>query len=703
LAQEPIEFFPLLHFSLFGSFSLRHDGQEIRIKSLKLRAILGYIALSESLVETRERLVGLLWSESGEAQARAVLRQVIRELREIFAEAGCGGLHISAHEIGFERDAVDVDVWSVVRAAEAGEVHPLLLERPHLTDDLLAGLDDLDPSFRGWVLAKRHTLSDRLLRALEQALARNLHDPNKEALLAEAIINLDPTHEDACRRLMHANATSGRTAHALRAYKTLWDLLDQDYGMEPSKATQDLVAEIKLGAYEHGPQQEGPGAISAGSASGAASKTVPAPVLPFVRAAPSQTRLLLSLQAVDTRQVQTDKAHLVIGFHRLLIASLVKFREWHVTDVPFQAQPDAMPQPGDERYEIQIFASQNRQALQLTLMLKALATGFYVWSDGFELKLDTWFDSQQRVIRRVAMALNVQLSAERLRQLSGRPDISIGVYDRWLRGQTLVRTFDPQHWAGLAAQFNEIIGAAPQFVPAYCGLADMHSIEHIAHPGVFRARSREQRALELARKAVELDAADIHAHRCLAWAHAMMKQYGQAELHMQVATELNPHDSWTTISAALLFAFCGEFRRASELSQVALDMTLSPSLTHWAYQADIQFLSGNYEAAIDAADRSRDVLWGVAAWRTAALAHLGRTAEAVSEGARFLSRIRANWFGAVPATDQAIVRWLLHLHPIRRAADWQRLRDGLQAAGLPTDGSEHDDLHESALAVSSTH
>src|SRR5262249_45899426 len=275
-----------------------------------------------------------------------------------------------------------------------------------------------------------------------------------------------------------------------------------------------------------------------------------------------------------------------------------------------------------------IVASQHRKVLQLTVMLKALDTGFYIWSDGFELNLGNWFDSQRRIIRRVAMALNVHLSAERLRRLSEKPEISIGIHDRWLRCQTLVRTFDPQHWAKLTKEFDDIIEAAPQFVPAYCGLADLHTIEHIAHPGKFRASVREQKALELARKAVELDAADIHAHRCLAWAYAMIRQYGQAEVHMQVATELNPNDSWTAISGALLFAFCGQYQRASELSPLALDMTLSPSLTHWAFQADIQFLSGNYQAALEAADRARDVIWGVPAWKTAALAHLGRTDEA---------------------------------------------------------------------------
>jgi len=679
----------LLQLSLFGPVTLRSNDREIRIKSLKLRALLGYIALCDSPLETRERLVGLLWSESAEAQARAVLRQVTRELREIFSDAGSDGLHVSPYQIGFVRGAIDVDVWVVLGAAEAAEVHPLLLERPHLTDELLAGLEDVDPAFRAWVLAKRHTLNDRLLRALENALAKQSHDPRDGGHVAEAILNLDPTHEEACRRLMRAHASAGNTARALSSYRSLWDLLDKDYDMEPSPATQQLVAEIKMGAFESDQPTQG---LSTGLHVDSRAAAIPAPPQPMpVDTMPSTNlgmRLLLSFPPVDVREVGADKSHLVLGFRRLLIASLVRFREWGITDAPFPRQIDAQREAG-ARYEIQMYSNQFQDSVRLTIMLKELDSAFYIWTDGFELELTNWFDSQVRVVRRIAMALNVHLSAERLRRFSERPDISLGVYDKWLRCQTLVRTFDPQHWKRLASQFAEIIAAAPGFVPAYCGLADLHTIEHIAHPGIFRARDREQKALELAREAVQLDPSDMHAHRCLAWVHAMAKQYGQAEVHIQVAYDLNPSDSWIAISAALLFAFCGKIEQASVLGPAALDLTLAPSRTHWAYQTDIQFLIGDYAAAVDAADRAQDVLWGVAAWRTAALAHLGRSAEAAAEGQRFLSRIRANWFGAEPPTDEAIVRWLLHLYPLRRREDWERFRDGLRAAGLPTRRTEH--------------
>jgi tetratricopeptide (TPR) repeat protein len=136
-------------------------------------------------------------------------------------------------------------------------------------------------------------------------------------------------------------------------------------------------------------------------------------------------------------------------------------------------------------------------------------------------------------------------------------------------------------------------------------------------------------------------------------------------------------------------AFSGQTDRAVELAKQALDLALAPSRTHWAYQAAIQFLGGNYQAAIDAVDRSQGVVRGLPDWRAAALAHLGQVEEAAAEAQRSLARIRQTWFGDEAATDATIVRWLLHLYPIRRRDAWERLRDGLRIAGLPTVGLAH--------------
>jgi hypothetical protein len=108
-----------------------------------------------------------------------------------------------------------------------------------------------------------------------------------------------------------------------------------------------------------------------------------------------------------------------------------------------------------------------------------------------------------------------------------------------------------------------------------------------------------------------------------------------------------------------------------------------PSKMHWAYLVDIHFLAGDYEQAIKVSANALDGHRTVRAWRAASFAQLGNKEAAVDEAKKFLQSVRASWFGAEAVGDRAIARWLLHLYPISEAEPWERLRDGLEKAGLP--------------------
>ena len=58
---------------------------------------------------------------------------------------------------------------------------------------------------------------------------------------------VEPLHEAACRAVMRLAAEDGEIGPALRAYANLYAALDEELDMEPSAATQELVAEIKQG------------------------------------------------------------------------------------------------------------------------------------------------------------------------------------------------------------------------------------------------------------------------------------------------------------------------------------------------------------------------------------------------------------------------------------------------------------------------
>lgn len=677
-----------LSISLIGRLALRFDGRTVELRTRKAAAVLGYLALSEAKQESRERLVGLLWSRSDEEKARASLRQVVRELRQALDDAGFAGFSAERLTLGFDHEHVDVDIESVLRQADSGRIHPLLLDTPNLDERLLEGMDDLDPSFRVWILAKRQTVHERLMRSLEAGLtaADAAGDPEKR--IATAIVNLDPTHELACGCLMKAHAEDGDIAGALRIYKALWELLDNDYGMEPSKQTQDLVTRIKLGEFERPASDLGDGAQGGVRRihENAAPAAMPGYAPPRLAAKPC-----LVLRPFAMHGVSSDQAHLVQGFSLHLAASLVRFREWSVVDRPPPAL--VLPEPGaGPQYCIEATAYQAGNEINMVMVLKDEATGTFIWSEAFRLSLANWFEAQQRIIRRIATSLNVQLSAERLVRLAGEPDVSLDVYDRWLRGQDLMAKFDSESWHRAVAIFRDAIRKSPGFSPCYSSLVQMNNIEHFVHPGIFRDLGKARATLELAKKAVQLDPVDSRAHLCCGWSYAMALREVEAAPHMELACELNDNDPWTLLSSALFSAFCGSIEQAEQRAAQSLALSPAPSYLDWSYHGLIRFLAGDYAGAVEASDRGNSVGKPQSAWRSAVLYYLGQVDLAREEARRFLNGIRSFWVGTAAPTDQAITRWVLQAHPVNVTARWEVLRDGMRGAGLPVGGIEPPSL-----------
>jgi DNA-binding SARP family transcriptional activator len=671
-----------LSISLVGRLTVRFKGRLVELRTQKAGAVLSYLALAETKHESRERLVGLLWSRSDEDKARASLRQVVRELRSVFEDAGYGGFSAGRLSVHLDAGTVEVDVESIVRQAESGSVHPLLLNSPQLGERILEGMDDLDPSFRVWVLAKRQTVLDRLMRNLGAGLVANDVASDTRRDVAAAILNIDPTHEEACCHLMRVHAEQGDVAGALRIYKALWNLLDRDYGMEPSPATEELVADIKLGAFERPASRPGAQPETEGKAAGTSNSD--RPIVPAARQS-GAAKIRLVLRPFQMHGIGSDHAHLVQGFSLHLAACLVRFREWTVIDRPSAAitlpPPDSAPQ-----YRIDTTAYQAGDEINMVMVLQEEATGIYVWSESLRLNLDNWFEMQQRIIRRIASALNVQLSAERLVRLAGEPDVSLDLHDRWLRGQDLLMKFERKSWQRAVAIFRDAIRENPVFSPCYSSLVQMNNIEHIVHPGFFRDRDKAKATLELAKTAVQLDPVDSRAHLCCGWSYVMAQREAEAAPHMDLACELNDNDPWTVLSSAHYSAFCGSIEQARLRAEQSLALSPAPSYPEWGYHAITRFLCGDYVGSLEASERANDATPTLPAWRAAALFELGQVVTAREEAQRFLNGIRSFWVGSEAPTDEAITRWMLQAHPISVRPRWEALRQSLRGAGFPVEG-----------------
>ena len=241
---------PPIRVSLLDGFALHVCGREVQLTSCKARALVAYLVLSPSMRDTRERLIGLLWSETEDSKARASLRQLLHCLRETFEKAGVQGVLADKVHVGLDEALFATDLDRLLVEVDRGDPGEHFVAEGAFSESFLRGYDDVDPAFRGWLAIKRESTRLLLIRKLENRLAQVAPVSEDAKRTAAALFGIDPTHETACQALMRACVAAGNVGGALAAYKRLWDRLDQEYEVEPSRATQELVVSIKDGTYQ---------------------------------------------------------------------------------------------------------------------------------------------------------------------------------------------------------------------------------------------------------------------------------------------------------------------------------------------------------------------------------------------------------------------------------------------------------------------
>ena len=83
---------------LIGTPAIQYDGRSVQLANRKSHALLAYLLLTDKGREKRERLVGLLWSETDDTHARASLRQALYETRAALSATGMRGRRPTASE-----------------------------------------------------------------------------------------------------------------------------------------------------------------------------------------------------------------------------------------------------------------------------------------------------------------------------------------------------------------------------------------------------------------------------------------------------------------------------------------------------------------------------------------------------------------------------------------------------------------------------
>ncbi|MBI4421132.1 MAG: AAA family ATPase [Gemmatimonadetes bacterium] len=235
---------PVLQCRLLGPVRVTLGEAEAPAELLwrKHLALLVYLARSPRHARTREHLIGLLWGDRDEKQARHSLSEALRVLRRTLGE---DRVTSDVDQVRLAQDAVQLDCDLFIERKAAGDWAgaAALVE-----GEFLEGLSIPDASgFEDWLTAERASWRAQTIEVLvklsDLELARG--DIGAAAGVGQRAFVFDPTSELAARAALCALALAGDRAGALQLADELRRALAERLGTKPEAETERLVERIR--------------------------------------------------------------------------------------------------------------------------------------------------------------------------------------------------------------------------------------------------------------------------------------------------------------------------------------------------------------------------------------------------------------------------------------------------------------------------
>jgi non-specific serine/threonine protein kinase len=265
-----------------------------------------------------------------------------------------------------------------------------------------------------------------------------------------------------------------------------------------------------------------------------------------LRRAPGRVPTVAVLPFADM-SAEHDQAYFCEGLAEELIGALTRVDGLQVTSrtsaFRFQGQDLDIRDIGRQLNVESVLEGSVRKAgdrVRITAQLIDVASGYHLWSERFDRRLDDVFAIQEEIAERSVEALRGVLREGDREVLRGAGAVSPEAWDFYLRGRQL---FWQQRFVQARAFCYRAVELEPTFARAWSQIAILHAWldAWFGHREEDRAAAEKaaQRALELAP-----DLADAHVGAGVALAHA--RRHEEAERYLARARELEPGlwDAW---------------------------------------------------------------------------------------------------------------------------------------------------------------
>ncbi len=207
--------------------------------------------------------------------------------------------------------------------------------------------------------------------------------------------------------------------------------------------------------------------------------------------------------------------------------------------------------------------------LRINAQLISVADGYHLWSEQYDRDLQDVFEIQDEIGQNIVNALRVTLTEKEKRALERVQTTDIEAYDFYIRGRQYFHGIGAKGLEYARNMFTSAIIRDPQYVLAYCGLADCYSMIYTYYDS---DKTNIENAVTASRKALEIDGELAEAHASHGLALSLSDSYDEAEREFERAIEIAPKLFEAYYYYARTCRAQGKLEKASELFAKASDV-----------------------------------------------------------------------------------------------------------------------------------
>lgn len=234
------------------------------------------------------------------------------------------------------------------------------------------------------------------------------------------------------------------------------------------------------------------------------------------------------------------------------------------------------------------------EKIRVSIRLLRVNTEEHLWSNTYDRELRDVLALQNDVAQAIARQIEVAVEADSATRAATRP-VPPAVYDNYLKGRFESHKYTRAGLDEALRYFQAAIDADATFAPAYAGLADTQLALRTVLIGQPPAQAR-LKALQAARKSLELDPEMAEAHALLGEALRLDWHWAEAEAEYRRALELSPSDA--DVHASLGFWLLSQGRTEEALVSARRAQELDPLAYRGEETGFILFYARRFDEAI---------------------------------------------------------------------------------------------------------